>query len=418
VLLASLAIASHLAAQSPPRQPRASREQPPVVEPYNELIEVVETSLLIETDRRPAPGELVLLEGGVAREAIRVERLPRDEPWELLLWVDGPLCQQSALSSTLLGLAHRARDLTRLGPVRVMVAGDSTAREVVSTREPSALEAALAGLSAQELCTDQASALFWEAREAGTAAAGEQALRRLHELVGARARLLATYTGPCPAGACAVLLVDHGFPLNPDLRLPLAMRPASSPELADALAAETRANARRLAVARWMVLALPFEPPSSSEDKDDDAVPREARPGPAPFPSRHDERPGPAWRVWPPPGRVARREAVRGALPAKAWEVYMLPELAPLRALADATAGLVLRVPEQLPGALEVLSTRWRVWYRTVPFVAGETRSMEVLLGDPPRRTAAPAWVGLPATPDIVPAATPAPTADGSPPSR
>jgi hypothetical protein len=218
-------------------------------------------------------------------------------------------------------------------------------------------------------------------------------------------------TGPCRGGACAVLAVSHGYPLHADLRLPLAMRPASTPELVDALAAETTHLARRLAVARWLFVGLPLAPPKT--DDDDGDVPGEARPGPEAFPRRHDEPSGPAWRVWPPPGRAARREAVRGALAATQWDLYTLPDLAPLRQLADATAGLVLRVPEQLQGALAVLASRWRVWYRTTPFVPGESRTLEVLVGDPPRHAAAPSWVGRAAEPTT---AAPA-TVPGQPPA-
>jgi hypothetical protein len=410
---AGLALAIGAAAQpaSPePTRPRQQRARA-AEEPYLELIEVVETSVLVETDRRPDPEELLLLEGGIAREAVRVERLPDDEPWDLLVWIDGPLCEQAPLSSTLLGLAHRSRDLTRLGRVRVLVADDASTTEVIATREAPLLESALAQLSARELCTDAGAALFWEARETGTAAAGEAALRRLRELVASRARLLIGATGPCRAGACAVLTITHGYPLHPDLWLPPAMRPASAAALAEGLAAETTALARQLAVSRWLFVGLPFAPPPSGDDADDDAVPREARPGPEAFPRRADDPPPPAWRVWPPPSRATRRAAVQGTLRAAEWDLYTLPELAPLRQLADATAGLVLRVPEQLPGALDVLGTRWRVWYRTTPFAAGEARTLEVLVGDPPQPTAAPAWVGI-ATATTTPATGGAPSGD------
>jgi hypothetical protein len=184
-----------------------------------------------------------------------------------------------------------------------------------------------------------------------------------------------------------VLLVSHGYPLDPDLRLPAELRPANAPLLAAALAEATDELARRLALARWVVVTLPFAPPppSGDEDEADRPVPREVRPGPEPFPDIAGDH--------GPPGMptIGHRTSAIEPPPA-AFDVYVLPELAPLRRLAALTAGSVLRVPEQLAGALQALAGRRRLWYRTTPFAPGEARSLEVWVRD--RRAEAPAWIG------------------------
>jgi hypothetical protein len=183
-----------------------------------------------------------------------------------------------------------------------------------------------------------------------------------------------------------VLLVSHGYPLDPDLRLPAELRPAEGPRLAAALVTATDQLARRLALARWLVVTLPFAPPPSGEESEGDLpVPPEARPGPAPFPNIGGDHGPPGMPTIP--RRVPAIEP-----PAAAFDVYVLPEIEPLRRLADLTAGSVLRVPDQLAGALEAFAGRRRLWYRTTPFAPGEARTLEVWVRD--RRAEAPAWVG------------------------
>lgn len=387
-LAALAAVAAGLAAQPPETAPRPARE-----EPFAETIDVVETSAVVELPggRDDAgPTDLLLLEAGMPREIVRVEPLSA-EPWELVLWVDGPLCDPAAHEATLVALAQQAEALTGLGEVRVVVAAPEPRTVVAPTREPRLLAERLAALAREAPCSGRPNALLWEARAANSAAAGEHALAALRELVDDRHGRLAAAAEPCTAAACALLLVAHGYPPHADLALPLAMRPRSAAEQGAALEAAAAELGRRLAVARWAVVALPFAPPVSEEAGDE--VPAGARPGPGSGPTPLLEDAGyPVFRVWPRRGATASR-----ALPAAAWDVYTIPDLAPLRELADLTSGLVLRAPDQLPAALEVLAARVRVWYRTAPFAPGETRPLEVLVGAPLRRAAAPAWVGAPA---------------------
>jgi hypothetical protein len=377
------ALATSLSAQAPPAAP-AGRET------FAETIDVVETSALVELpagrdDARPT--DLLLLEAGLPRQVIRVEPL-RDEAWEIVLWVDGPLCEPAALESTLVALAQQAEALTRLGSVRVVVAAPRPEAAVAATREPLLLAERLVALARENPCTGQVSRLLWDARGAGTAAAGERALVALRDLVDERHDQLVAGVPAC-TGACALLLVAHGYPPHADLSLPPAMRPPDSPRLAGAIAAATADIGRRLAVARWAVVALPFAPPRPAGNEDE--VPPGAAPGPDAAPPSVLEADYPVFRLWPPRGRSPARE-----MPAASWDVYTVPELASLRELADTTAGLVLRAPEQLPAALDALASRVRVWYRTTPFAPGEERPLEVLVGEPLRLAGAPAWVGAP----------------------
>ena len=379
-----------------------AREVPP---PYAETVEVVESSVVVELPaNRPDAGaeELLVLEGGISRRVTRLEPLGGEDPWELLVWIDATLCRSESLASTLLGLARHSTLLARLGRVRVVLAEESPREVLAASREPRAIELALAAVASDEgACGDGASELLWEARAAADPTAAEGVLARLAELVASRGRLLARTAGPCPHDACAVLLVAHGYPLELDLALPQPLRSPAVLAFGTRLGEANRALARRLALGRWALVALPFQPPPPP-GTDEHALPRGARPGPDAIPPRKHlpsgygrkdkDDPGVLGvRVWP---RGRARRARTDALPPKAWDIFLLPEMAPLRALADGTGGMLLRVPDQLAPALAELAQRTRIWYRTTPLAPGEVRELVVLVGSPPRRALAPAWVG------------------------
>jgi hypothetical protein len=393
-LIAILAVAAAPAPRPPGTRPT------PTPPPFEESIEVVDTSVVVMAparQRRAGERDWEVRENGATRKVDRVESLGVD-PWQLVIWVDGPLCAQASLPRTLLALAHQAEALTRRGSVRVVAASPEPRVVLAATREPGAVVTALAALSAETACSGEPDALFWQARgmprgappdpARATAAGAAASLAELRALVERRAALIADATPPCEAEACALFLVSHGYPLDPDLRLPVELRPSTSRELAAALATATDSLARRLATSRWLLVALPFAPPppADEEAEADQPVPKDARPGPEPFPNMGDHGPPGA----PPP----YRRLPRTAPPAAATDVYLLPELAPLRRLASLTAGAVLRVPEQLPPLLDSLADRQRIWFRTSPLAPGETRELQVFVRG--RQAQAPAWIGRP----------------------
>ncbi len=397
--LATAALAALALGAAPSPHPAATHA-PPKVPPFEQSIEVVETSVLVTRPaiRRVRDRDWKVRENGVERKVERVEELD-DDAWELLIWVDGPLCEQAALARTLLALAHQAEAMTDLGSVRIVTASPQPETVLAATREPATLVKALAGLASQPLCSGEPNTLFWRARGMprgsdfdpvlATPAKAAAALTELRDLVERRTALLAEAASPCQAAAgCALLLISHGYPLDPDLRLPPELRPADSAQLAASLATTTDGLARRLATSRWLVLALPFAPPPPGDQPEEAAqpIPGGARPRPEPFPDMGDHGP-PGMPVL-----IHRPPAV--APPAAATDVYVTPEYAPLRRLGSLTDGLVLRVPEQLAPAWESLASRLRLWYRTAPFAAGEARSLEVRVRD--FRAGAPAWVGKP----------------------
>jgi hypothetical protein len=397
LLLAVLgAAAAAFVARDATPQPRRSPTPPP----FEESIEVVETSVIATPPaglRRMGVRDWEVREDGAARRVDRVDAIG-DEPWQLVLWIDGPLCAQAALPRTLLALAHQAEALTRRGSVRIVAAAPEPRTVLAATRDAAAVVDALAALSTQTLCSGEPDGLFWQARGMPRAAApnaalataekAATALAELRRLVERRTALLADASPPCEAEACAVLLVSHGYPLDADLRLPPELRPADARAHAAALAATTEGLARRLAVARWLVVALPFlpPPPPGEESEADSPLPKEARPGPEPFPDMGD--------LAPPGAPAPVRRLPKIAPPPAATDVYILPELAPLRTLADSTAGDVLRVPEQLPALFDSFAQRRRLWFRTTPFAPGESRRLEVHVRG--RQAEAPAWIGRP----------------------
>jgi len=395
------AILATLCIAAAPAQRRPGTRPTPTTPPFEESIEVVDTSVVVVPParlRRASERDWEVRENGAVRRVDRVEALG-NEPWQLLIWVDGPLCAQASQARTLLALAHQAEALTRRGTVRIVAAAPEPKVVLAPTREPGAVVQALATLSSQQpLCTGEPDGIFWQARgmprgapanaALATPAGAEAALGDLRTLVERRLALLAEATQPCEAEACALFLVSHGYPLDADLRLPAELRPASSHELAAALATATDGLARRLATSRWLLVALPFSPPppADEEAEADQPIPKDARPGPEPFPNMGDHAPPGA----PPPVRRLPRMAP----PPAATDVYLLPELAPLRRLAGLTAGAVLRVPEQLPPLFESFADRQRIWFRTSPLAPGETRELQVFVKG--RQAEAPAWIGRP----------------------
>jgi len=423
---ASLAALLALAALTAPRAlpaaaapaPRAAASPPGTTAPrpgatprFGESVDVVETSVLAAlpagVKRAPAAGEWLVRENGADRPVERVEPVA-DEPWEVQVWVDGPLCRQESLERTLLGLAFQAERLVAFGPVRVVVADPEPRTVVPPTREPKALVEALAHLAPQQLCTHQPDALLWKARgfatpprivagrplistpASPTPEGAAAAMDELHTLIAARAATLTRSTGSCPAAACTLLYVADGYPIELDQSLPPSVRSVATPALRAELQTTTEQLALRLALGRWLLVALPFAPPPPPDEpsEKDQPLPKDLRPGPAPFPDRGD--------YGPPPIAVFRGGQSRTAPPPRSYDVYTEPELAPLRRLAEATAGAILRVPEQLPDALAALRRRQWVWYRTTRFAPEEARALQVLAGRPPQSALAPAWVGVP----------------------
>jgi hypothetical protein len=408
--LVPIGILAILAAGAATAQRRPGTRPTPTTPPFEESIEVVDTSVIVVPParlRRASERDWEVRENGAVRKVDRVEALGQ-EPWQLLIWIDGPLCTQASQARTLLALARQAEALTGRGSVRIVAAAPDPKVVLAPTREPGAVVQALATLSSQPLCTGEPDGLFWQARgmprgapvnaalatREGAAAApatkegAAAALGDLRALVERRVALLADATPPCEAEACAVFVISHGYPLDADLRLPAELRPASSRELAAALGAATDGLARHLATSRWLLVALPFSPPppADEEAEADQPIPKDARPGPEPFPDMGD---------YAPPGAPAPvRRLPKMAPPPAATDVYLLPELAPLRRLAGLTAGAVLRVPEQLPPLFASLADRQRIWYRTTPLAAGETRDLQVFVRG--RQAEAPAWIGRP----------------------
>lgn len=393
-LLAILAVG----AAPPPRRP--GTRPAPTTPPFEESIEVVDTSVVVVPParlRRASERDWEVRENGAARKVDRVEVLGA-EPWQILIWIDGPLCAQASLSRTLLALAHQAEALTNRGTVRIVAASPEPKVVLAATREPGAVVSALAALSSQALCSGEPDGLFWQARgmprggpmnpALATPAGAAAALGELRTLVEHRSSLLAEATPACESDACALFLVSNGYPLDADLRLPEELRPATSRELAAALAGATDDLARRLVSTRWLLVALAFAPPPPTDEEPEakQSIPKGARPGPEPFPDMGDHAPPAA------PAPVRRLPAI--APPAAATDVYLLPELAPLRRLASLTAGAVLRVPEQLPPLFDSFAERRRIWYRTSPLQPGETRELRVFVRG--RQAEAPAWIGRP----------------------
>src|SRR6476659_6690755 len=91
--------------------PTSPAPRPNATPRYEENVEVVETSVLgappTGVRKLSSAKTWMVRENGADRPVERVEEVS-DEPWETLIWVDGPLCRQDALARTLLAVAHQA----------------------------------------------------------------------------------------------------------------------------------------------------------------------------------------------------------------------------------------------------------------------------------------------------------------------
>jgi hypothetical protein len=312
-----------------------------------------------------APADLLVAVDGHLRRVTRAEPLAEaGRPWTLLVYVDRRLAEPETAFRATLALAKHAAELAALGTVEVVVADPAPRTVQPPTREARRIELMLADLAgAARVERDRASDRPPPAPQMLATTVRSQCDHLLVHLSGRRER-----------GPRALFLVADGFPPAPQTPAPPA---PSAPAAAAAPAAGTPAavdsataaafaraagalsdTARLLAGYGWVTLPLPLR-------RGDPGVAGQRLASDADRARRNSEEGGYGASVPPPitPAIVLppRRHGTVNSLDAVV-DLYVAPDLAPLRELVAQTGGHLVGYEEQLSPALQALAARWLVW--------------------------------------------------------
>ena len=352
-------------------------------ETFEEKLFVREVELVFEapplTLLHPFPpneDDLLVIEDGVPRPVIKAgtvddpttrTTLRREgfdfAPWSAVVWVDEALAEPETVFAATLALAQQASRLAELGSVEVVVADPEPEIQAAATREIRRLQQVLADLAGKaRVERDRAAARPVE--HSGVSSRPDSAtLRRQLD------RLVVHLAGRRDPGPRLLFLVADGFGVTPYESK--AFETGAADPAAGERAAVVQDAARMLAAYGWVTIALPLrrEGPGvkhrSSSDVDrfrahtgnwgnsNNSVPPVLAPN----------RPRDSNLDW------------EGALRA-----LVQPDLSPLRALSDTTAGTLVAQDALLPAALDKLGERWHLYYQTQMPVDGQVRPVEVRL--------------------------------------
>ena len=254
----------------------APQESAPVIETQR----VTAFDLLVELTRpkKPersvaapddlAPDDFTLLWDGAPLQLVGLAAGGEDpEPWRLVVYIDRVLSSNHTVRWAAMELAERARRLTELGEVEIVVAEPEPRRALAPTRDRKLLDDSLSGVflapaGTAELVTRREDFLIAHpdrpraATPSRTAADGERRLIRRQT-----DRLLEwLLQSPPPTSRRALLLVGDGWDLDPnDFYAVNAAAPGLGTEVAG-LGRESRELAETLAAYGWIV--APLAPPA------------------------------------------------------------------------------------------------------------------------------------------------------------
>jgi hypothetical protein len=339
-LLAGLALAAAAPAQQPP---------PPTT--FSGQLDIREREILVSlptnlAKARLKPGDFQVLVDGQPREVSRAEPVSAGgaAPWTVLVYIDRTLASPGTAFSSEVALADHARDLARLGSVEVAVAGPEPGTVLSPSTEPGVIREKLAAL---------ADTARLERDHTAAARAGSPSDLQVRQQLD---KLLAFLAAHHPAGPHILFLVADGLDLpaaQVEALADAAPHPAESAGSAETPAAAFARASRLLAAQRWVVIPVAVHPDSPgspvSPQSEIDQIQRSADW------SSHTNGPPPASL----PSRPPRDGAlVYPGVVALATE----PRLAPLRALAEATAGTVIGYDVQLSPLFAELPRRWTLW--------------------------------------------------------
>jgi hypothetical protein len=337
----------------------------PAPESFSEAVVVREADVL--TEPPPLVGyeddaeSWLVLEDGLEREVVRVEELDAAdaEPWDIVVWLDEALASPAVRLHAGAALSRSAAALAARGPVALWSEG----RELAVRSEAGGIESFIADAVA-------------------TAASRSRAELDLEldlgSLDGALDRLL--------------LLADQRPRSGPGLLLVPAAPLPVPPDTADAthrrLLDRLESVAAVLSGYGWTVIVLPFRTPSDEWEQSVD--------------QRDDyER----WRDDVATGGIGWDFGVpyprrRKPISVERTATQVDPALIQWRRFVGPGGGWVVDAEEQLRRALEALSRRRRLWYRTSAPLDGSLRRVETRWRPTGQATRAQLWrrAGTPET--------------------
>ncbi len=364
-LLAGLALIAAASAQPPPKT-------------FSGQLDIREREILVSLPAflgkaRLQPADFQVLVDGQPREVSRAERISGAgaAPWTVLVYVDRVLASPGTAFSSQVTLSDHARDLARLGSVEVAVAGPEPATVLAPTAEAGALREKLAALAdSSRLERDHAAAQKVEPPS------DLQVRQQLD-------RLLAFLAAHHPAGPHILFLVADGLDLSAAQTGVLTGSSIPPADSAESPAAAFVRVARQLAAQRWVVIPVAMHPGSPgtpvSPQSEIDLVQQSAAT------TSHTNGPPPVMPSNPRPSALIYPGVI---------SLSTEPRLAPLRALAETTAGAVIGYDVQLAPLFAELPRRWTIWVSEPEAPAdGHLHSLTVRLPGKKAEARAPLWL-------------------------
>jgi hypothetical protein len=344
ILLIPLLGSAAMADPVPARPPERFSEEMEV----REVVRVVALPAALTAQRVGAlgPESFQVLEDGQYRTVLAVSPLP---DWTQVIYLDRSSAGPEAVFRAALALAGNAGALSRRGPVAVFVADPEPRQLLAPSREPARIAQVLTDLAGQaRVARDRGER---PPRGAGDATFG----RGVDQLV-------AWATG-------------QEFPLPTAL---LWAGPVASSAAPEVTAAVDRAG-HALAAAGLTVVPLEFDGPASvstaaASDRSDLERFRDGT---------RVEPPSPTYDILVfrvPLDSRAHRQQKPLLTSGRALDAHVRPELAPQKALAEATAGLLISDERQIPALLDRLGERYQVVYSAPKPPDGHSPRTEITL--------------------------------------
>jgi hypothetical protein len=317
-------------------------------------IEVV-TEPLLRTD----PADFLVTEDGLLRPVTKAGALT--PPWRPVVWIDRRLASPETVFRATLALSGQSDDLAKLGDVEIVVADPAPRVELAPSHEPLRLRESLAALAGQaRIDPERGSGHYGTGPGPDAATLRRQMDRLLTDLAERR--------GPGPG---LLFWVADGFTITPEEANALngGLPGATLPERVAIL----RETARLLAGYGWTVVALPVQSgPPGKEHREGDDLDR----------FRVDHGNWGSTNNSVPPPTVFRRKKSGSLNFEDVVEALVRPSLAPIQALLEPTAGMVVTHGERLGPTLEAIAGRGHLFFQTQMPMDGRLRPLDIRLRD------------------------------------
>lgn len=307
----------------------------------------------------PDEDDLLVVEDGFTRPVTNAGSVDR-RAWTSVVWVDEALAEPETVFVATLALAQETSRLAGLGSVEVVVAGEI---ECPATQEVPRLKQALSDVAGKaRVERDRAATRPWE-RSGVSSRTDTSTLRRQLD------RLLVHLAGRQERGPKLLFLVADGFVVTP--RESRAFETGAADPAAGERAAVIQDAARLLAAYGWVTVALPLRKEEPGEKHRSSSDVDRFRVNTGDWGNTNNSVP---------PIIAPRRPKDSNLNWEGALRALVEPDLSPLRALTDSTAGTLVAQDTLLPAALDKLGERWHLYYQTQMPVDGRIRPVEVRL--------------------------------------